>query len=212
MAPVELTISVIPSGARCLLGAAEPGTFNAGQLALLGMAVVALTLVMLSTRRRIRKSQRQKVTDPLPLVSSALREQNQAARNLEEVMLELDELSRQIHGRLDTKLVRLEVVIRDADQRIDLLSRLLQRTEGLSGTDITLDQEAPSESPPPPDGTDDARHSDIFSLADAGRSPLEIARETGKTTGEIELILALRKTRQDSAPSSNRTASFQATA
>lgn len=98
MAPVELTISVIPSGARCLLGAAEPGTFNAGQLVLLGMAVVALTLVMLSTRRRIRKSQRQKVTDPLPLVSSALREQNQAARNLEEVMLELDELSRQIHG------------------------------------------------------------------------------------------------------------------
>ena len=212
MAPVELTISVIPSGAWCLLGDAEPGTSNVGQLAILALAVGALTLVMLSTRRRIRKSQRQKVTDPRPRVSSALREQNQAARNLEEVMLELDELSRQIHGRLDTKLVRLEVVIRDADQRIDLLSRLLQRTEGLSGTEIAIDQEVSTDSPSRLDGTDDARHSEIFSLADAGRSPLEIARETGKTTGEIELILALRRTREDSTSSSNRTASFQATA
>jgi hypothetical protein len=37
------------------------------------------------------------------------------------------------------------------------------------------------------------RYRHIYSLADAGADPVEIARETGQTTGEVELILNLRK-------------------
>lgn len=39
----------------------------------------------------------------------------------------------------------------------------------------------------------DARYGRIYALADQGHSPVEIARQTGHTTGEIELILNLRK-------------------
>ncbi len=37
------------------------------------------------------------------------------------------------------------------------------------------------------------KHQDIYGLAQKGLEPLEIARQTGKTLGEIQVILALRK-------------------
>ena len=38
----------------------------------------------------------------------------------------------------------------------------------------------------------DPRHAQIYALADQGHGPRDIARELGRPTGEIELILALR--------------------
>jgi hypothetical protein len=46
--------------------------------------------------------------------------------------------------------------------------------------------------PPPPSDRTDPRHERIYALADQGLSPRDIARELGRPTGEIELILALR--------------------
>ncbi len=46
----------------------------------------------------------------------------------------------------------------------------------------------------------DARHQPIYDLADRGLMPVEIARETGQTIGEIELILNLRRTKPDTDP------------
>ena len=37
------------------------------------------------------------------------------------------------------------------------------------------------------------KHQDIYGLAQKGLEPLEIARQTGKTLGEVQVILALRK-------------------
>ncbi len=37
------------------------------------------------------------------------------------------------------------------------------------------------------------KHQEIYSLAEQGLEPLEIARQTGKTLGEVQVILALRK-------------------
>ncbi len=108
-------------------------------------------------------------------------------------MLELDQLSRQIHGRIDTKLARLEAVIRDADQRIDRLSRLIRTTQGESAQEFTLDREGPDEAHSARSDIVDDRHAPIYELADSGKSPVEIAREVGQTTGEVELILALKR-------------------
>ena len=47
----------------------------------------------------------------------------------------------------------------------------------------------------------DIRHSVVYELADAGFSTVEIAKDLGRTTGEIELILKLRaKTEPADAP------------
>ena len=118
-------------------------------------------------------------------------------------MLELDQLARQIHGRLDTKLAQLETVIRDADDRIDRLSRLTKAAESGHALDITLESEEPHEHPleqeePREHANEtsenkDDRHATVYRLADGGLAPVDIAQETGQTAGEIELILALRK-------------------
>lgn len=39
----------------------------------------------------------------------------------------------------------------------------------------------------------DARHGAIYHLADAGLSPVQIARQTGLPTGQVELIIGLRR-------------------
>ncbi len=175
------------------------------QIAMLVLAVGALTLVMLSTRRRIRNSQRM----PRPSARdryAQLQERSEATRDVEQVMLELDQVSRQIHGRLDTKLARLEAVIRDADERIDKLSRLVRRVEADPRLEITLDQEDPHETPTGRSDDADDRHAAVFTLADRGMSSVEIAREIGKPPGEIELILALRTTKAEACePSSSST-------
>ena len=177
--------------------AAGSGTgIDIPQIAMLVLAVGALTLVMLSTRRRIRKSQR------MPRHSARdhytqLQKRSEATRDVEQVMLELDQVSRQIHGRLDTKLARLEAVLCDADERIDKLSRLVQRVEAGPRLEITLDHEGPHETPTGRADDADDRHTAVFTLADRGMSSVEIAREIGKPPGEVELILALRTTKAE---------------
>ena len=158
------------------------------QMVMLVLAIGGLTLVMLSTRRRIRESQRSSRT------SSRREQEARATRDIEQVMLELDQLSRQVHGRLDTKLAKLEAVIRDADQRIDRLSRL-NRADSGPALEITLDQEDPR---CPSSVEPDNRHVAIYRLADAGKSAAQIAQDVGQHVGEIELILALRRTSQGS--------------
>jgi len=97
-----------------------------------------------------------------------------------------------MHARLDTKFAKLEAVVRDADQRIDRLERLLHRAQGEPTLDVTVDEPQP-EATPTPRPEDDPRHQAIFRLADAGLTPVQIAEETGQSVGEVELILALQK-------------------
>ena len=163
------------------------------QMVMLALAVVGLTLLLRSTRRRLVRSR--SPGGESRCAPTDLQGEYEATRDVEAVMAELDQLSRQIHGRLDTKLARLEAVVRDADERIDRLSRLLRESGGRETIDITLEREDPTD-PPSLAGVDDSPHAAVYRLADAGRSPVEIAQEVDRTTGEVELILALRKTRR----------------
>ncbi len=114
-------------------------------------------------------------------------------------MLELDQLSRQVHGRLDTKLVRLDTLIRDADQRIEKLSRLEGASGGGAVLELTLDEEVPPDPGAAATHVDDGQHGSIYELADDGLSPVDIARRVGRPTGEVELILSLRDAHAGSA-------------
>lgn len=167
------------------------------QIIMLVLAVVGLTIVMLSTRRRIVRSQK----NPSRTVQdrhAGLSKQIGVRRDMETVMAELDKLSRQIHGRIDTKLARLEKLIRDADQRIARLSQLSATSSASHGStvEITLDREDPHQpafAKPRPAAKD--RQQAVYHLADTGLSPVEIAQRIGETPGVIELMLALRRTR-----------------
>lgn len=171
---------------------AQTGKVDAVQMVMLALAVGVLAILMLSTRRRVRESQRLSPTSARRR-HAELQEEVKASRSLEQVMLELDQLSRQIHGRIDTKLARLEAAIRDADQRIDRLSRLIRTAQGGSALDFTVEREGADDANSARSDILDDRYAPIHKLADGGKSPVEIARQVGKTTGEVELILALKR-------------------
>ncbi len=196
----ELLISSFNSDTLGLGGA---GGISPLQIVMLVLGVGGVTVVMISTRRRIRNSQRLPRT-PTKQRYAELEKQARAGRSLEQVMLELDQLARQVHGRIDTQLAKLEAIIRNADQRIDKLSRLVRAADGEPTLDVTADCEDPHAAPLAASKVEDSRDEPVFRLADSGRSPIDIARQIGKTTGEIELILALRKTKNEGDRASAR--------
>ncbi len=164
------------------------------QIILFIMAIVALTMLMLATRRRIVDSGRRPGGDSVRERYRGLQKEAEAKHDVEQVMLELEKLSRQIHGRIDTKLARLETLIRDADQRIERLSRLAGAPSGESRLEITLDREEPQPIPKTGEVGEDW-HAAVYRAADGGMTAVQIAQKVGRTTGEVELLLALRKTR-----------------
>jgi hypothetical protein len=201
---IDLTDICAPLEVSGLLAA---GGLGGLQLLLLVLAVIGLTGVLVSTSRRVRRAQRPDAAPARERYAQTEKQQH-ATRDLERVMLELDQLSRQIHGRIDTKVAILEALIRDADERIARLSELA--ATGQHGPAIPLPDPAPEpgRDPPPqeppadhPDvpqrAPDDAdtRYAEVYDLADGGLAPVDIAGRVGRTAGEVELILALRKTR-----------------
>ena len=168
---------------------------DTSQIAVLAVIVITVVLLLGSTRRRLRRSR----TENTPTIREQygqLSAPSAVTRDVEAVMVELDELSRQVHGRLDAKIAKLEALLRQADERIDQLSRQCRASAGQPTLDVTLGCEQP-------DATDtgvvamapQAPTDDIYRLADSGGSALEIAQKVGRPVGEIELMLSLRKTR-----------------
>jgi len=176
------------------------------QAALLAIVAAGLTIYLIATRNRLRKSMNQ------PRAASReryaeLHQRTRLSRDLEEVMGDLDELARQINGKLDLRFAKLEAVIRDADARIDLLTRQLRQARGEATLDVTVQDEDTETKRPDaryavsplgrsmPDDAEMERplHADVYELADKGLNAVDIAEKTNRTAGEIELILALRR-------------------
>jgi len=180
--------------------------FGAIQLGMLGAGIIGLTIVMRSTAKRIRTSR--EPSSPARKRYAKMSQELQAKRDLESVMVELDELARQIHGRIDTKFAKLELVIRDADARIAQLSRLTSASRQSSSLDVTVADNAPTYASKPtpkkpsPPGATPHMHAEVYRLADAGICPVDIAAKVGRMTGEVELILSLRKTQRQASGAS----------
>lgn len=168
---------------------------SSSQIVILTLIVMTTALLLLSTRRRVAKSRRN-ADVPFTKRYSQLQDQRAATRDVSAIMIELDHLARQIHGQIDTRFAKLEAVIRDADKRIATLSQLAQNAQSPPALDVTLDSESPQLTATTSDQEAVDKHGAIYRLADSGRSAMEIANEIESTPGEIELILALRKTRQ----------------
>lgn len=182
------------------LAANNTGAISTTQTVLIIGVVLSLLWAAASSLKRMKNAGR--IPQPSIRELNAVSEKTKsAARDLEELMTELDQLSHQLHGRIDAKIEKLATVIKLADERIDQLQRLSRAANHEPTIDLTIHQD---EITPPPaktttTGSLDQRHASIYQLADGGLSPLEIASETNKPAGEIELILALRKARSQAA-------------
>jgi hypothetical protein len=145
---------------------------------------------------------KKKKKDPLARTASmsSLSQQRNVERQMQTLLVELSEMTRQISAQLDTRTQKLMMLIQDADERIDELKKLQNKTHAIaSASPVPFAEQKPwpalSESVPRnipiPDPVDD-QHRPIYSLADQGRSASDIARELNRPRGEVELILALR--------------------
>jgi hypothetical protein len=178
---------------------------------LIGAAMLVITYVVIRPMGKRRK-------DPLERGgassassssgSSGLSQQRAVEREMSNLLVELSQMSRQITGQLDTRAAKLELLIKEADEKIARLEALQDAAEtregrpavvmrsvsGVSGGDLH-DRDvvgAAGDVLDPRGERIDPRHAQIYALADEGRGPRDIARELGRPTGEVELILALR--------------------
>ncbi|GJQ28228.1 MAG: hypothetical protein HBSAPP03_01120 [Phycisphaerae bacterium] len=91
---------------------------------------------------------------------------------------DLRELTERLAAELDARADRLERLIVQAEERIATLERAASR--------VVEVKERPA-------GAPRAEFAEVYDLADAGVGPIEIARRTGRPTGQVELILNLRR-------------------
>lgn len=153
----------------------------------LGIAVLAMAWVTFRAGRR-RK-------DPLdrPPAFASLSQQRAVEREMQNLLVELEQMVRTMNAQLDTRAAKIEQLIADADARIAALRRLQGKpdsaVEPADYPPLRIAQDEPNLEP----GDMDPRHAEIYALADGGMSSSEIARKLDRPSGEIELILALRR-------------------
>jgi len=186
-----------------------------GQTILLGLVLVAVALVMWTTMRRAARSRRTGVRP-----THADREVRDVRQQMERLLVEIHDVSREMNARLDTKISVLNNLVREADERIEQMRALAREARpaasdtlrgggpGLSGQ-RDLDPSGPEtrrdRTPEPHDRADAPgrcdrpaeRYAEIYALADQGLDARQIAEKTGQHTGEVELILGLRAKRPE---------------
>jgi hypothetical protein len=168
---------------------------------LMGMGVMACMYLTVRPRKK----------DPLAggaPVRSSLAQQKALERDMQHVIVELSDLTRQMSAQLETRAAKLELLIRDADERIaELRATHAAALAPVSSAVVAVAEAAPrpqaaapaAEPVPamrlvkdPEDRFSEDRWNDVYLAADAGHSIAEICRTLGRPRGEVELILALR--------------------
>lgn len=145
----------------------------------------------------IRPLRAGKKKDPLsrpPAAEPGLARQRSVERDMSNLLVELSDMARQMTAQLDTRAVKLEALLREAEEKIAHLQRLGGReAHGVLAEAKLTD---PDVFQPPvrhaPEPQLDPRYAAVYDLADEGHNVHEIARQTGTPRGEVELILALR--------------------
>jgi len=155
----------------------------------LTVAVCAVVYLLYRSGQRIKGKGR--ITDDSARRQAAgkLSDHAEIRSNLERLLVELQDLARQINAHIDTRFCKLDVLIRQADERI-------KRLESLTGTGSVDDSGGSSVEGSPEPQQVDPQKAVIYKLADSGKSAAEIARQVNQHPGEVELILSLRRTGQ----------------
>jgi len=175
-------------GRICLLAEGAGGTWWP-----LALFLAGLFLVMVLPRLVARRSR----PPDDPMEKHATHEE--LRQSMDRLLVELQETAREINATIDTKVIVLNKLIEQADERIETLKGLER-----GGEHASRDAEVPPgcESENKASGEEELSgerakrrlelEREICRLADEGKTDLEIARLTGTPRGEVELVLGLR--------------------
>jgi len=179
------------------------------------VAVVTWILLMRSHRYFARQQQQDEPASSRWTTKSPAEEPRhhldapQAAARWE---VQMHDTARELSAQLDSKMSALQALIADADQAAARLEAALARSSGTAPEPAQPaarpGNQAESLQPPAADDStvttvswsdaagdrsaQDRRREEIYTLADYGFTPAEIARRVGSPIGEVELILGLR--------------------
>lgn len=196
--PLSAALAGGSGGASGMPGMEDPVT-------VIAIGVGGFFLVYLMYLRPKAKKARRR--DPLatpPSVRQSLASERATERAMQSLVIELEQMSRQIGAQLDTKAAKLEVLIGQADKRIDELKRLGERHDSAEISNVSAVR-ASELATRLTDGLIAgrvgaeasglaalAKHREIYELADSGENAAAIAGKLRRPKGEVELILALR--------------------
>ncbi len=152
-----------------------------------GIALAATAFALFRPRMKAKKDPLARSPD-----SASLAQQRSVERQMQNLLVELSEMARQVTAGLDTRAAKLDALIREADEKIAALSALQNAVIVRQSMDSAAPAVIPPAPPPPCAYEPDPRHAEIYTLADQGQTPSQIAGQLNRPNGEIELILALR--------------------
>ena len=144
------------------------------------LIIAALFVAVVLPRLRRRRDGPQDMLGSFGASAGGSREE------LERLLTEIQDLSREHIARLDTKIRMLNQLLLEVDQKKKELEELLERTGGAPAAG-TLPPAAPVAKASNP------LHTQVYGLKDSGKEILDICAATGLEKGEVELILGLRK-------------------
>ena len=126
-----------------ILSASESA--GSGMTMLLLVLCATVIMVVLLRRHQFRSTTRREMSRDHV---SRIRDQHKLRNSMDELLVELEEVSRRVGAQVNTKFAKLETVIRDADERIARLDRVLGRPSGSGDTPgRTASRDEPSQSP-----------------------------------------------------------------
>lgn len=167
---------------------------SGSQAAVLLVLITAIVLSLISIRRKYRErgpSPRAYAREQM----NRLKEQKVIETDLNNILIHLQQFSREMNANLDAKVIRIERAMKDADARIEDLERLVRQSNGSPALDITVGDDAEPEIRQTRKKRASA-HDQIHALADRGMSPSEIASKLSRSLGEVELVVAMHNAKR----------------
>jgi hypothetical protein len=154
---------------------------------IIGVGVFVMTYII------IRPFLRRK-NDPMdkPAFGRSLSQQRTVERQMESLLVELSEMTRQMSAQLDNRSAKLELLLKEADQKMAQLRQMQQTLPSVTSVTSPAFEASPAPSGSPMSEIDPS-HAEVYALSDGGKSVSEIATQLTRPSGEIELILALRQ-------------------
>ncbi len=192
---------------------ASDSIFSPSMFLWLGIIIFLSYFLLLKTRRRVRRSQQFSHLDANERIAHFRKtDTNHLQVQIEELMAELADLSREINGQIDTRLAKLNALLNEADRTIARFEQTMGHPEGSASSPGTISKSSGRNETSPDhiqqqnrknltsadhvlrsQKVPDAQTQAILDMAHQGKTAVSIAQKLGRPVGEIELILALHK-------------------
>jgi hypothetical protein len=161
-----------------------PGSLKPASYVWIGLIALSFFVIVILPRLRRKRGGAPEALGTFGPSSMGPREE------LERLLTEIQDLSREHIARLDTKIRLLNQLLLECDQKKRELEALLGKT--------VEPAEKRVDSPPvrpPTIRASNPLHDQVYTLQDSGKEVLDICAATGLEKGEVELILGLRRMR-----------------